>query len=218
MDFLNFFRLDILQIVDAIKPFVLPIIWLVIPPFAFLRNTPIIGLISVRLPIFALACIFSSSLWELSLVIISFIIFGFIADIVAYTKMYKFWLWFVHKIPEESKTEKILKYYKKYPISVTIIGTYTAYTSCLMTPFARKYDLHWKKFWIPRYGTLSLVFLIWGCIWYYARSFNDFITNIGLLVVAGVVIALVINTIYSLQFLLSIKFFGRIKRYFKKND
>jgi hypothetical protein len=219
-DFLSFLKLDIIQIMEFIKPVVLPIILLIIPPISFIRSTPIIGLVANRVPIFALACFYSNSLWELFGYITLFLIFGFVGDYVAYANMYTFWLWFINKIPEDSKTDKILKYLKKYPISVTILGTYSSYTDCLITPFARKYDLHWKQFWIPRIITRIVVLGLWGVLWYFlkenAKQFSDLLANVGVLVVLAIFVGLGFNIIYSIRFLHSVDFFGRLRRYLKK--
>jgi membrane protein DedA with SNARE-associated domain len=165
-------------------------------------------------------CFFAKSFFEVIVAILIFVVIGFVADVVAYTKMYKFWLNFIHKIPEDSKTKQILDYYSKYPTFITIVGTYSAYTNSLLAPFAKKYNLNIKQFWIPRILCQLIVLIVWGLIWYLlkenARQLNDLLTSIGAVIVIGTIVALVINVFLSYKYLSSVRFIEYFKKYFNK--
>ena len=214
-DFLNFFKLDLYQLVENLRPFILSWGWFFVPIIAFSRSIPIIGLITNRIPVFMALCLFSTELWQILILVILFSGLGLFGDILTYTKMSKYWLKLIDKIPSESKTDKILFYFKKRPILVSILGTYSAYTSCLLTPFAKKYGLNILNFWIPRTATNTISLLTYGLLYFILginiKFLNDILGKFGLVIVVGIIIGIAINLIYGLKFISDIKLIKSIK-------
>lgn len=204
----DFLKLDLVQLIDTLRPVVVPYMWFIVPVVSFLRTIPVLGLILIRFPIFVIACLFVANLPGLILLMILNVLFALLGDLVIYHKTYKFWYWFINKIPEDSRTERILSYYKRYPFLVTLLGTYSAYTQSLLAPLAHKYKLNILQFWIPRILMFSFLTIFYGLIYFYL-GVNNFLlslaSNVGWLVIASLIVGVIISFVHLFKYLKQIK-------------
>ena len=222
MDFLNFLKFDVATLIHNVQPFVFPWGWIVLIIVGFLRMIPVIGVILSRIPIFTIVCFLAPNVGIIFIATAVYVVTGLSADFFTLTKSSNFWKRVTDKVSSNENVARVIQYYKRYPVLITIIGTYSAYSACFLTPLAKRFEINMKSYLIWRYLTYSITLILYGLLYFYIGInipfFNDFISNFAVIIVLILMVYIFTSIFYLFKYSKQLNIVGFIKSFFSKTN